>query len=250
MTPDFKIEFKKLKHYKIPLLISGFLILIFCWILWVTGSMTTDELQSGYFNLLYQIPVMNTVLLPLFLAMLASRIWDIEHKGNAFKLLCTLQKRKNIYHVKSILGILLIFLLSLGEAAIILLTGKMPDFTQPLPKSHIAVFVITTFLTSIFLYLLQEILTFLFENQLVALSTGLIGSFAGLFFLLFARRFQQFVIWTYYCLLQTVGMNWDAATKIISYTKQPLSLPHLFLICLFNILIYPMGKILFEKKEI
>lgn len=250
MICNFKIELKKLKHHKIPVLIAGILLLIFNWILLTTGTLDASEQETGYFNLLYQIPIMNTILLPLFLAILASRIWDIEHKGNTLKLLCTLQKREHIYRTKSILGILLIFLLSLGEAGIILLIGNLLSFTQPLPKTHMMAFIITTFIISVLIYLFQEILTFLFENQLVALSLGLIGSFAGLFFLFFARSLQQFVIWSYYCVLQTIGMNWDITTKITNYTEQPLSLPHFFFICILIVFIYPAGKWLFLKKEI
>ncbi|MDD6038938.1 MAG: hypothetical protein PUD20_09125 [bacterium] len=165
-------------------------------------------------------------------------------------MLCTLQKRENIYHVKSVLGITLIMLLTLGEAAMMIVLEKMLSITQPVPATHMITFLISTCITSIWIYLFQEIFTFLFENQLVALSIGLIGSFAGLFFLFFARPFQQFVLWSYYCVLQTIYMDWNPVTREIHYVEQPLSLSHLLLMCFLVVITYVAGRLLFMKKDL
>lgn len=130
------------------------------------------------------------------------------------------------------------------------LLGQIFHITQAFPTNHIILFFATTLLTSLFLFFLQEIITFLFENQIAALAVGLIGSFLGLFSLFFSRGLQQFVIWSYYSLLQTVGMNWDESTRIISYYEMPISLKHFFLLLIFVILSGILGKYLFNRKDI
>ncbi len=41
-----------------------------------------DELANGYSALLYSLPVIEAILMPVMMAVLASRLWDIEIKGN------------------------------------------------------------------------------------------------------------------------------------------------------------------------
>ena len=62
-------------------------------VLWVGGLAPADpeELANGYSALLYSLPVIEAILMPVMMAVLASRLWDMEIKGNtATKLLYTL----------------------------------------------------------------------------------------------------------------------------------------------------------------
>ena len=96
---------------------------------------------------------------------------------------------------------------------------KKLAFTQPLPVTHLISFFVTTFLTGTCIYLFQEILSFFFDNQIIPLAIGLIGSFFGLFSLFFSETFAQFVIWSYFCQLATVHINWDPAARTVSYLE-------------------------------
>lgn len=250
MIKAFYIEIKKLKNRKLFLLLFGFLAMLFSWASMTAKANDAYFIANGYYSELYQLPIMNTILLPVFIAVIASRIWDTEHKGNTFKLLYTLQQRSSIYFAKSILGILFMLLISIGEFIIILLISNIHGFTQPFPVKHTVMFFITTFLTSALLYFIQEILSCLFENQMIALSVGLIGSFLGLFGCFFARSAQQYIIWSYYSVLQTIGMNWDEVTREISYFEAPLSVPHIIILCTLLVILIPIGNLLFAKREV
>ena len=61
-------------------------------VLWVGGLAPADpeELANGYSALLYSLPVIEAILMPVMMAVLASRLWDMEIKGNTAKLLYTL----------------------------------------------------------------------------------------------------------------------------------------------------------------
>ena len=60
-------------------------------VLWVGGLAPADpeELANGYSALLYSLPVIEAILMPVMMAVLASRLWDMEIKGNTAKLLYT-----------------------------------------------------------------------------------------------------------------------------------------------------------------
>ena len=75
-------------------------------LLWATQTGGTGEgrLEQGYWGLFYAVPVMNTVVMPLGTAVLASRLWDLESKGNSCRMLLTLQSRKALFLGKTVVA--------------------------------------------------------------------------------------------------------------------------------------------------
>ena len=73
-------------------------------VLWVGGlaPAAPDELANGYSALLYSLPVIEAILMPVMMAVLASRLWDMEIKGNTPKLLYTLQSRRSLFAGKAV----------------------------------------------------------------------------------------------------------------------------------------------------
>ena len=73
-------------------------------VLWVGGLAPADpeELANGYSALLYSLPVIEAILMPVMMAVLASRLWDMEIKGNTAKLLYTLQSRRSLFAGKAV----------------------------------------------------------------------------------------------------------------------------------------------------
>ena len=76
-------------------------------VLWVGGlaPAAPDELANGYSALLYSLPVIEAILMPVMMAVLASRLWDMEIKGNTPKLLYTLQSRRSLFAGKAVFGV-------------------------------------------------------------------------------------------------------------------------------------------------
>ena len=48
--------------------------------------------------------LMNTILCPIVLAALASRMCDMEQMGNTYKWICTMQKPEHVYRGKAAAG--------------------------------------------------------------------------------------------------------------------------------------------------
>ena len=94
MLRSFHAELQK-AHRRHDLLLCLLVPLIM--ILWVGGLAPSDpgELANGYSALFYSIPVIEAILMPVLMAVLASRLWEIEVKGSMPKLLYNLQARRS-----------------------------------------------------------------------------------------------------------------------------------------------------------
>ena len=129
MTGAFCIELQK-AHRRHDLLFCLLVPLIV--MLW-TGSLLSpgpDELANAYSALFYSIPVANVLIFPIVMAVLASRLWDMEVKGSTWKLLYTLQSRRSLFLGKALFGIMEVLLVTFLEMGGVFLTGKIYGYTE------------------------------------------------------------------------------------------------------------------------
>ena len=146
-----------------------------------SGARTADELASGWSALLYALPLMNTIIMPIGMAVLASRIWDVETKGNGCRLLFTLQSRPDLFTGKLLLGLLENLLICAVEFGGLLVIGARGGFTEPLDAARFVWLLGGTFLVNAMLYLAGLWLGVRFANQVPVLALGMVGSLVGIF---------------------------------------------------------------------
>lgn len=134
MYTSIRAELQKARrrHDLIVCLLVPVMALLWCQSAAPTGA---DELASAYSALFYSLPIINTILMPLAMAILASRLWDVEVKGCTPKLLYTLQSRRSLFAAKAALGLAEIFLIVTLEAAGAPLIGHLQHYTQPYPAA-------------------------------------------------------------------------------------------------------------------
>lgn len=222
-------------------------------LLWSTFNFRnadSRDLAQGYSTLFYQLPLLNTVLLPLGLSVIASRLCDWEIKGNTLKLLCTLQKKSSFYDCKLLIGLGYLFVIALAETLGIRVIGNLFHITEPLQIHLLFLHFLQIFTAGTAVYLLQQTLSLLCENQLAPLGVGLAGSFLGLFSLFFPPSVSRLVLWSYFCRFTPIAMDWERASREISFyrTAFPTGLFFGFLAVVAGI--YVLGKFLFLRKEI
>ena len=72
---------------------------------------------------------------------------------------------------------------------------------------HVLYFMLQNVTVSLVVYLLQVMLSFRFENQIIPLAAGLFGSFIGLFSWFFpdTSLFRWIFVWGHYSLLHFIG---------------------------------------------
>lgn len=247
----FVTEIKKTKRkwmWGAPL---GIFLVDLAWMYWVFSGMEREELADGFYQLLMNLPLVNTITLPILAAVLASRLCDMENKGNTYKLLCTLQEKGAIFRNKFILGGLYILLFSLFQLGMIVFLVWGYRIPQELETDQMAYFFLSTCATTIVLLLLQEILSLMMDNQLYPLFIGLIGTFAGLFSWFFPNLPLRYVIpLGYYCVGCTINNIYYKETREVFFYTIPFSYGGFAALLLFAAALYFYGRNLFLKKEV
>lgn len=177
-----------------------------------------DDLRVGYHALLYTFPVMNTVLMPVGMAMLASRLWDVEVKGNTPKLLYTLQRRRSLFAAKVLLGMAELSVIVSVEVLGIWILGQVLGYLDTPPLVQFAYSFLCTYTVDLMLFFSELLLTILLQNPLPALCTGIAGSLIGLFSAFMPPVVGYFVPWGYFIPLTTyVLIDWDPDTRAVLY---------------------------------
>ena len=206
---------------------------------------------DGYFYLIWGIPIYNTIFLPLALAVMASRICDAENRGNTWKLLCTMQEKKQLFDVKLLFGGLYALFLTALEALLIPALGQVIPITQAFPVRHYLIFLGVLFVVSWALFLMQQVLSLLIESQLIPLFIGLLGSFVGVFSAFFPMdKVTGFLPWGYYIVGMTFSSWYDEENRISHFYEVPFRWPWFLAFLIVFLILYFVGKRLFLKKEV
>lgn len=229
---------------------AAFLGFQFLWMVWQLRTSSAEDLQCGYTMLFYQLPMLNAILLPVMAAVIASRLCDMELKGDTLKLLYTLQKRTVFYDCKYLTGLKYVLAFSLGQSILILLGGKLFGISETLDAVQLAQSAAVVFAVTAALLCLQQLLSLLSRNQILPLSVGLAGAFLGLFSMFFPPELSRFILWGYYAAFPTVGMNWDAATRYTEYYGIVFPTEKFALFICFLLLAYFVSRSIITKKEV
>ena len=82
-----KLEFYKCRRRKIVLVCAAVLAVELIWMEAFFTRQDTEDLKWGWMLLLYNLAMVDAIVLPISVAALASRNCELEHKGNTWKLL-------------------------------------------------------------------------------------------------------------------------------------------------------------------
>lgn len=246
----FITELKKIRRRHIGMLFTANLIIDFVWMHWAMDD-SKYVYNQEYDYLLLSLPLINAIFLPVILAAAASRLCDIELKGNTLKMLCTMEPRQSIFHTKLLIGTVYLLLFSLAQTAMIPILGGMLSAGQEMPIARICLFCISTFGVSLVLFLIQQSVSLLSTNQLFPLFLGVGGSFVGVFTWFFPQLPLRYMLpWGYYCVVLTVNMYYDYATRDVTYYATPFPTVFFLGFMAFGIPVYIIGKKLFMNREI
>lgn len=239
---------EKQKHKKTWLILAAVLLFYTFFLHW---QMDRDAYRpQGWIMLLYDLPVLNAIVLPLTMAVLASQIMDVEHKGNTWKLLESLQSKSSLLWCKIVYGLCAITLFTLFQTVIALSLGYLCHYEGSPDWLSYGLYFRNTLAVTFVLYLLQLLLSLIFANQAVAISTGICGSMAGLFILYLPISVLYEVIpWGLYGATSFVRMDWDPATRIISYSYERVLDDAFVWVMFWMAALLFVGHKLFERLE-
>ena len=243
------MEFHKIRRRKVGLIVAALIGVQILWALATFRYMNARDLKQGWLCCLYQFPLLNAIMMPVIAAVVASRLSDVEHKGQTLKLLETVMPTGQLFDVKFLCGTVYMVVTAVLQLLVILIIGYTKGFEGTVPWTMLAYHLLFTVAVSLTILLLQQVLSLLFVNQTLPLSVGLIGGFAGLFVMFFPQWMGKFILWGYYGVLMFVGMDWDRATRICDYYWAPIDWPGFIALSMMFCAIYVIGRALFVQKE-
>lgn len=149
---------------------------------------------------------------PLLLAVLASRLVDIEHQGNGWLMQSTAGQTPGAMCRAKLAALGLVVAAStLGTGVLVLLVGKLlAGITAPVPLGRFALFIGCMLLINLALLALQILLSAKIDNQLVSLGVGAFGSIAAVFSQGLSPLISHFTPWGYYALAKAADLQGDS----------------------------------------
>ncbi len=242
-------EFHKIRRRKVWLIVAALIFVQLLWAIWAFRNMDAHELSQGWMICLYQFPLLNTIMMPVIAAVVASRLCDIEHKGQTLKLLETVMSSGRLFDAKFLCGACYMFAVVLLQIAVIIIFGSVKGFEGNVPVDKLLYYLLFTTSVNMTILLLQQSLSLLIVNQMIPLSVGLIGALAGLYLLFLPQSLGKLLVWGYYGVLMLVGMDWDGTTRIMDCYYTPVDWNGFVVLAIMFCLIYVAGRTLFVRKE-
>ncbi|MNW26196.1 ABC-2 family transporter protein [compost metagenome] len=205
-----RIEFFKLRRRGILLFGIGMLIIEVSWAFTaISMSMARNPQVDVWASLILLVASMNSLLLPLLAAIMASRICDMEHKGNTWKLLLSAAIRPGQLYAAKYLCLCSIMLgICILQSSAILLYGWLISSHEPVPGLLLLRFFCGTILTTATVLALQQWVSIVVHNQAWALCLGMLGACLGMTAELFPASVRILWIWSYYTVLSPVTSSY------------------------------------------
>lgn len=208
------LELYKLKHRKVFL---TFLVILGVELLFVFSNygnnknflnMVSDPAAPAWEDLIIGPAAINGLFFPILAAVIASRICDMEHKGNTWKLLeCNNQNRRSIWFCKFTIVSTLMMLAIFIQAFIIIAYGNSVGIVQPLPVRTLLGFVLGTAMITFVVVTIQVFFSLVCTNQLIPMSIGMIGALIGFISTLLPPGIRNILIWGNYAELMVLGQD-------------------------------------------
>lgn len=244
------LEFYKCRRRNITVLCAAVIAVELLWMGFTLSRQGTDDLRQGWMMMLYNLAMVDAIVLPLSVAALASRNCELEHKGNTPKLLETMVSPGSLYTAKLCWGALTLAVLFIVRSVVFAAMGAAAGFPGEVPLAQFCIFALISWAVSMMVYTLGQGLSLRFANQAPALICGISGSFLGILSMLFPPALIRFVPWGYYGLLALVGMDWNETTRITRFYWQWPSPADLALLAVWAAVFGTVGRMLFVKKEV
>lgn len=251
------LELYKLKHRKVFL---TFLVILGVELLFVFSNygnnnnflnMISDPAAPAWEDLIIGPAAINGLFFPILAAVIASRICDMEHKGNTWKLLeCNNQNRRSIWFCKFTIVSTLMMLAIFIQAFIIIAYGNSVGIVQPLPVRTLLGFVLGTVMITFVVVTIQVFFSLVCTNQLIPMSIGMIGALIGFISTLLPPGIRNILIWGNYAELMVLGQDTSSGNLQSSgLVVRNINFVPLAILFVVGLVAYVVFRKRFEKYE-
>lgn len=253
MSTALRVEFWKSRRRWYCLLGAALLAVELLWILWAFRSTDAQDREIGWMYMLYNMPLLNGILFPVIGAALASRVVDVEHKGNTLKLLETLQPKVRLLNAKLVLGVFYLLPLAVIQVIVLLGAGRVYGFYGAPVLTDYALYALFTFVACFAIYELQLVLSLTIKNQMVPLCIGLGGAFVALLLMFLPSGLARLLCGPYgfFGALSFILMvDWNKDTRIIHLVRSQTPWGSFAVLLCWMVVIYLAGRAALRRKEL
>lgn len=246
------LELYKLRHKHLFLMVTLFLIVEIAWAFMATSmSISLNSDNAEWEPLIAMLSSMNGLFLPILTAICVSRICDMEHKGNTWKLLLTVSvRRSTLYAAKYISASIIMLVACLLQVLAITAFGIVNSFEQPVPLFLLIRFLIGTVLTNKIIIALQQWGSMAVKNQAFALSLGMVGGFIGMAADLLPLGVRRIFVWSYYTGLSPITQSYTSEKMQFIVRGMNSLLPMMAVLIAAGIGIYLAGSVHVSRQEV
>lgn len=251
MIALWKAEYRKTRRRYLLLFVLGISAVALMWAL--QGKLSEDAREQGWDMLLFQMPLINALILPMMAMLLTSRLGDLEHKNCMLKQLCCIAERGKLYDAKLFYGFgLMLFGILIQWCCIILDGFFRHHFGGSFPAKEYLLLLLFTLAPSTAVYVLQHTVAMCSEKPAVPYIVGIIGEFFGVLSMFLPQYpwLRRGILWGYYGVLMFINQNYDRATRTATYYKVDIDRGGFATIVIVTIVIYLAGRRAFCKKEL
>ncbi|MBU8715889.1 MULTISPECIES: ABC transporter permease [Brevibacillus] len=210
MRKALSLEFYKLRRkYVLPMALL-FLTVELVWaFIAVSMSFERNRDSAGWEVIVAMLSTMNGLFLPLLSAIVVSRICDMEHKGNTWRLLRSMAVQPGkLYAAKYACAGLIMLGVCLCQLLAIAVFGVQSGYLTSVPLVLLARFLFGTLVTTLVVLALQQWISTVVKNQAFALCLGMLGGFLGMVGDLFPEAARRVFVWAYYTGLSPVTQQY------------------------------------------
>lgn len=243
------LEFFKLRRKWIFVMITLFLSAEVMWTFMATTKYMNGSDNANWEMIIMMLSSLNALFLPIISSVVVSRICDMEHKGDTWKLLKTASVKLNhVYASKYICASVLMLGAVCLQVLAIIMIGQINKLIAPIPYSLIMSFSIGTIMTNMAVLALQQWISLFLKNQAFALCLGMIGGFIGMTADFFPSIVSRFFVWSYYSGLSPIKLNYQ--DNNFEPVTHGLNIGLLIAITVLAAIFYIGGRIHITRQEI
>ena len=249
MLKTINLEFFKMKRRKflIPIFLITLVGLLWFSIISIKELNITDT-KYGINMFISNMLTVNSMICPILIGILCSRLADIEHQGKTFQLLNTSKQSVfNLFTSKVSVSLIILFVIDIIQLMTILLIANSHNISLKL--ENISKFMLSFIIASFFLILIHMALSFFFEKQSVSIVSALVGSFLGLVTGgMLPSYIKIFLPWQYYSLLNPVHKK--MVHKGYEYSNNDYYFIYIFISILLIVILFFIIKALIKRRDL
>lgn len=247
MVRQVLLEFGKGRRRHLWLICAAMLAVLLLWFGYQAAHQS--EATTDYRRLLFALPVVNAVILPLLSAVVASTVCDIENRANMWKELLTMERPRDLFCAKWLTCALVLAAVTTVEVAAACVIGVVLGY-RSIPAGQTAALWVSTLAVCLFVATVIECLCLFVANQFAPLVAGVALSFLGLFSMYLPPAVSAFIPSSYYGAMSTVRISMDAATGTVTYSTVPWPVGYLVAIILITAVVFALSLRAFARKEL